>query len=476
MSSIPPCIQRMLDNLESYDWYQEYLAHEARQKKWNADISGLYESYEALRKEKVRAVEELEAPPVPLDVRVETTLRKKTRQIESQQSLLQDLQTQLSAQESQLREVTGRLGIATGQSGQLQTQLEMTQKLLEQREIELVNLRNDLRAMEGTKDPVDIVTRTEMIPTAPIVSPVAQLASMVPRRSGNAIRLSSPPQFLSVGSDGRVITGEGSNIRILDLLRNENEQVTISLPSSVSSGSFSIDTKLVIAGTHDAGLHVMNVDSDNRTLRNLKGHSGRIKSCAFFDNSGANAKAFSAAADRTIKFWDLNRLCPIGSIPVGSQLVNAASSPDSTLVVSSHQNGDLCVWSQTQKLGQLPAHSETCLGVEFSADGRYILSCGADNLLKVYDIKMTQNGPVHSLTGFKALGTENHPTTSPDSRILSLCTAHGIQFWELESGKHLGQVAANALFHVWCQNETSKSPSLVTADETGVVRCWTHDI
>ena len=418
----------------------------------------------------------------PADVTINVALEQKNKQIESQQALLNDLQAQLSAKERENRDLSSRLATSIAQALQLGTQLESTHKKLELKELQVISLENEIKGMQNA-DKIEIVEKSlaHTQKNSPSVSPTPGLAAMTPRRVSFSSQLgkgSLAPTVItaSKGGPGPQIVAVGT--RKLHCLNASSGGVVseIDAVSSASSSAcilsacISLENDSVLIGTSESQLSLL--DLNGRLLKDLKGHSGKIKGCGFLANK---SKAFSVSTDRTLKLWDLNRACPVRSVPVTSQLVGAVATQDGTMIVTCHLNGKLIVWSQTDKICEIDAHADACLGVCLSPDGRFISSLGKDDVCSVIDIHMAQSGPIHMLRGFKGLPIDAPPAISVDSKIVSLCANSGIHSWDLLLGSPLGSVPTDALALAWapgCIGSESISQQVVTAHENGVVKWW----
>ena len=437
------------------------------------DLSDLYESYERLR---VRS--EKPGPSPSADSASSLALRQKTKQIESQQALLHDLQTQLSAKEVEVRDLSGRLTTSMAQASQLHLQLTSTHRLLEEQQLENVSLRAQIRDLEsaGHMEIVDEVDRTG---TSGQLHP--SLSLVLPRKMAKSIRLSKHvvPANLIVGSGGSagaqtVLVGP-RRVHLLNALASsvlaEWDLAGGSSSATVMAGAVSPENDFVLIGSSESQLSMLEVGS-GKLVKDLKGHGGKVRGCGFLNTKN---KAFSVATDRTIKLWDVSRASPIRSVPVTSQISAGASTPDGTMIITSHQNGRIILWSLNERICEIPAHTDSALGLAVSPDGRFIVSIGKDDSLVVVDIHMAQAGPVHRIEGFNAL--ENSPSVSPDSRIVSVCSKGGIQSWDLLLGTLIGSVTTDALCLAW----TAASPNatngvnqqVITAHPDGVVKWWT---
>lgn len=408
--------------------------------------------------------------------KLDLALQQKSRQIESQQSLLSDLQAQLSAKESEVRDLSSRLQTSVQQSTQLHAQLTATHTLLQEKELEIVKLRTEIRAMESA-DKIEIVEQLNKSP--PTVASL-DLHSLIPRKVVLSQKLSKalvPPNFVTVtaGSEGPQIVAVGTRkLHCFSATSGgvlcESEVTSSSSSASLMAASISPENDVVLVGTSEAQLSL--VDLNGKLLKDLKGHSGKIKGCGFL---GSKSKAFSVATDRTVKLWDLHRASPLRSVPVTSQLVGGVATRDGTMMVTCHLNGKLIVWSQTDKICEVDAHTDACLGLALSPDGRFITSVGKDDTVAVVDIHMAQSGPIHTLTGFKALSVDTAPSVSMDSRIVSVCTGAGMQSWDLLLGTSLGLAHTDATALAWVNgtpSENGPTQQIVTVHPDGVIKWW----
>jgi hypothetical protein len=404
--------------------------------------------------------------------RLEASLQQKSKQIESQQALLNDLQAQLSSKESEIRDLNKRLQTNIAQGAQLRAQLEATHTLLQEKELEIVRLRTEIRALEEVGK-MEII---ESLNPSPQIADDRDFSLKVPSRlihshqlpSTNvtpgfitATRATSGPQIIAVGTD-KLFSFISQTMSEASELRNNGVPLLC--------GSISPENDLILIGSSESQLSL--VDFNGRLLKDLKGHGGKVKSCGFL---GSKGKAFSVATDRTIKLWDLTRACPIRSVPVTSQLIGAAATLDGTMIVTCHLNGKISVWSPHDKICEVEAHTDTCLGVSLSPDGRYITSVAKDNTVAVIDLHMAQTGPIHKLKGFSVLSTDTVPACSLDSRIVSVAGAKGIYSWDLLIGNPLGVIATEALGVAWVSGNSHSSEAsshLVSIHGTGCVKWW----
>ena len=466
------------------DWYKHFESSYMAMKKDMDAFEDIIRVYDVVRKRDLfnrsgqnSTVASGVSSPNERMAKMDSTLLQKSKQIESQQALLNDLQSQLSSKEKEVRDLNARWVTSMNQATQLRAQLEETHKRMQEQEMEVIKLRNELRAIESA-DKIEIV---ETLNKAPVVSTseADNLSSRIPRKvtstqklvvSGmsaptciTSTRSSHGPQIVVVGTNRLHCFNAGTGGIISET------DVCSSSSSTILSASVSPENDMVLIGTSENQLSL--VDLNGRILKDLKGHGGKVKGCGFV---GSKAKAFSVATDRTIKLWDLTRASPIRSVPVTSQLIGGTVTTDGTMMVTCHLNGKVTVWSMQDKICEVDAHTDTCLGVSLSPDGRFITSVGKDDTVAIIDIHMAQCGPIHKLTGFKALAVDTTPSCSADSKIVSVCGSNGMNHWDLVLGNPIGVTGTDPLGLVWTSTHNSdpSNSNAISIHSNGIVKWW----
>jgi hypothetical protein len=449
------------------EWYIHFATSYRSQQREVELLMPVMELYEKLRRDNLDYRNQRSPILADSGNRMDQALMQKSRQIESQQSLLNDLQSQLSSKEREVRDLNKQLTTSITQANQLKLQLESTHALLQEKELEIIRLRNEIREMEASKlEIVEPLNQNEpeersftnfSIPSR-VISTYQLSACSGPPGFITATR--GFPQHVAVGSN-RIATFNGCTGALIC----ESDMILNTSGATLLCGAQSPENDLMLVGSSESQLSL--VDVQGRLLKDLKGHSGKVKGCGFL---GSKSKGFSVACDRTIKLWDLQRACPIRSVPVTSQLVGGVATGDGTMIVTCHLNGKISVWSMQDRVCEVDAHQDTCLGVSLSPDGRFIISVGKDDTVSVIDLHMAQSGPIHKLKGFKALTSDTTPSCSTDSRIVSVSGTDGIFSWDLILGSSLDKVKTDAVGVVWTGGGTANQ--LVSIHQHGIVKWW----
>lgn len=132
---------------------------------------------------------------------------------------------------------------------------------------------------------------------------------------------------------------------------------------------FSGDGRELVAGTNSHSIVVYDIES-RRVLHHVEGHEDDVNAVCFADKSSPHI-LYSGSDDATIKVWDRRSM------------------------------GD------RREAGAFVGHIEGLTYIDSKGDGRYILSNGKDQSMKLWDLRM-----VMSTQRFRDLGRARHVHTS----------------------------------------------------------------
>lgn len=120
-----------------------------------------------------------------------------------------------------------------------------------------------------------------------------------------------------------------------------------------------------------------------------------------------------------------------------ARVTGLAVSPDGKMLAASDEAGYVRIWKflEAEKALNVPGHRKTATNVRFSSDGKFIISSGLDDSVKVWD----------STTGVRKYLFEDEPfgvsdvAVSPDFKFLYShhATFNHIKVWDLSTGKEI---------------------------------------
>jgi WD40 repeat protein len=158
---------------------------------------------------------------------------------------------------------------------------------------------------------------------------------------------------------------------------------TFSSPRHVAVSDLSPDSKTVAMAT-DYG-QVLIWDATNGQLRKVwQGHRDLISDLGFSRDGKLLA---TVSRDGNAILWDIENLKLESTLRVGSGALAAVFSPDSRLVVVVGGKRELTVWDAITGLPVfgLTGHRKEIQNVEFSSDGRLLVS-SSDDAVNVWDV------------------------------------------------------------------------------------------
>ena len=205
---------------------------------------------------------------------------------------------------------------------------------------------------------------------------------------------------------GRLLAS-GSNDKVIKLMvvpplseeegKNNEDDDILELPISGHNGTLrsicfdpSSDLTLLTAGDLEKNIKIW--DTENGSSKGeLIGHNKDVTTIKW-SNDGSYFG--SGSADKTIKLWDLKSLKEICTIPtLGYGPINDISllnTGEMIIIAAGHVDGNITIWD-AQRKSLFTEIKENSQGKEirticFSPDGKYLISGGFDNKIKIYDI------------------------------------------------------------------------------------------
>ncbi len=155
-------------------------------------------------------------------------------------------------------------------------------------------------------------------------------------------------------------------------------------PSSGYVAAYSPRDLYLAGGNVNGELHLYEADA-GQSFRRIIGHTKLIVDLKFAPNGQLFA---TASRDGSVKIWDLNTGMLQSKIRSKQGGFNAVSfSPSKSIMAV---GGDQRVIGLYQLDGQhimdLEGHSSSVTSLQFSQDGKYLISCTVDNEVKVWDM------------------------------------------------------------------------------------------
>jgi WD40 repeat protein len=273
----------------------------------------------------------------------------------------------------------------------------------------------------------------------------------------------SPQQFYSAGGDGLVVRW--------DLHKPDLGDLIAQVGASVYALAFDEAARTLWIGHNFEGVQLVD------PVRKVQLGSVRIASAAIFDIKLHHDKALLALGDGVIVVMDIAALAVRKHIKVSAKSVRAlAVHPITSDVAAASSDWTITIFDsgEFRLKKRLPAHGNSVFTVQYSPDGRYLLSGGRDAHLKVWDVardyELVHDVPAH-------LFAINHLTYSPNGRYFATCSMDkSVKVWDagtfklvkvIDRARHAGHgTSVNKL--LW----TAYQDLLVSCSDDRTVSVW----
>jgi cell division cycle protein 20 (cofactor of APC complex) len=122
----------------------------------------------------------------------------------------------------------------------------------------------------------------------------------------------------------------------------------------------------------------------------LTDHQAAVKALAWSPHDRNLLATGGGTADRCIKFWNATNGARLQSVDTGSQVTSLLWSPHERELLSGHGFADnqLSLWKYPSmaRVKDLTGHTSRVLSLACSPDGSTVLSAGADETLRFWDV------------------------------------------------------------------------------------------
>ncbi len=229
-------------------------------------------------------------------------------------------------------------------------------------------------------------------------------------------------QVLSGARDGTA--------RTWDVATREQIRSFAATPGQPNPAAFSGDGSLILTGS---GLNLPRLwDAVTGTeLRTLSGHTGAVNAVAL---SSDGTIALTGSSDKTAILWNTATGARLFTLAAHTDIVNSvALSPDGLQALSASNDGTIRLWDVASgALKTTFIQGNPVLGVAFSPDGKYIVSCGGWWPGRAYLWDVTSGALIRSFAQ-----TEGNPTQisgvamSPDRTLIATSHSDGqVRLWQ----------------------------------------------
>jgi WD40 repeat protein len=235
--------------------------------------------------------------------------------------------------------------------------------------------------------------------------------------------------LIARSANGKVLGAvNAQEIKLWDLSTGSHRVLNLSSAAPVSAFALSYDASLM-AVAEDSQIKLRN--SDENSVRSLKGHESTIEHMAF---SNDGRMLVSADESGAIKVWEVKTGQLRQSISNGNLVTALAVDPTGQLLASAGSDYLISVWNATTGALQvkLKKHENVVNALTFSPDGKSLASGGDDRVAVLWDVvagKSKQTLKGHDLTVTSL-------AFSADGQLLATGSGNAsVVLWNVDNGK-----------------------------------------
>jgi autophagy-related protein 16 len=241
---------------------------------------------------------------------------------------------------------------------------------------------------------------------------------------------------------------------------------------SVMDAKWSANELYVLGAACDNIARVWDINL-GRLKHTLTGHIGKVYAGVFTADS---MKVVTGAHDRTVKVWDMGTGNTLKTIFCYSSCNDVAVSDSYACIASAHLDGTLRLWDirtgdSTHEMKG--AHSKQITSVSVSPSNHALLTCGRDNLLKVWDFRMNECIKTLQDDAFRSGLNWSRACWSPDAKYVAAGGAEGSLFvWDVEKGTLEKELGSDSNATISCVAWNPNGMQLASTDRKARCILW----
>jgi WD40 repeat protein len=269
--------------------------------------------------------------------------------------------------------------------------------------------------------------------------------------------------FFSAGADGMVVAW--------DLDHPENGQLVVKVPNSIYAIEYLDSGNQILVGQNFEGLHLVDLDSKKEIA------SVKITSSAIFDIKHVGKYIIVATGDGYVLILEEGNLSTIAKLKISDKSARTiAVHPDMNVFAVGFSDNSIRIidLKNFELKYDIPAHQSSIFTLEYSKDGRYLLSGGRDAHIKIWD---SQNSYLLKDSIVAHMFAVNDLAYRSDGKYFASCSMDkSIKVWDAEEfrllkvidrSRHAGHgTSVNKLFWSTYRNQ------LISCSDDRTISIW----
>ncbi|MBX2843447.1 MAG: caspase family protein [Flammeovirgaceae bacterium] len=280
---------------------------------------------------------------------------------------------------------------------------------------------------------------------------------------------------VAYNSEGEIIASGSSldHTIILDVERDIEVSKLEGFSKKITALEFSSDGGKIAFVNNGNNIFLIDV-ATGRVSSKLTGHKGYVRDLKF---SADGKNLISGGADKSVKIWNLGKDGnPISLNSHRKGVFSIAYNKQRNLIASGSGDGTVMLWnSETGRsldtlIGNTKSYFEPAWGLDFSLDGKYLVSGGHNNALKVWQV---ENGSCRPLNMVKVdAGAVRAVKISPNGQYIATAGGdHTIKVWS-GGGRNLNFELKGHQNEVMCLSYSPDGRYLVSGSRDKTIKIW----
>ncbi|OVA20541.1 WD40 repeat [Macleaya cordata] len=273
-------------------------------------------------------------------------------------------------------------------------------------------------------------------------------------------------------SDKLISGGQDRTVKIWDTKTGMLSRTLHGSLGSILDLTITHDNRCIIAASSSNNLYVWDVGS-GRIRHTLTGHTDKV--CAVDVSKVSSSHVVSAAYDRTIKIWDLQRGYCTNTMISHSNCNCLCFSTDGQTICSGHVDGNLRLWDikSGRLLSEVAAHSHAITSICLSRSGNIVLTSGRDNLHNLFDMRSLEVCGTLRANGNRVASNWSRSCISADDNYVASGSADGsVYIWSRLRADIVSTLKEDTSPILSCAWSGLGKP-LASANKNGTVCIWT---
>lgn len=168
-----------------------------------------------------------------------------------------------------------------------------------------------------------------------------------------------------------------------------------------------------VSASHDRTARLWSSDHV-APLRIFAGHDDDVDCVAWHPNG---AYIVTGSSDKTVRMWDVSRGSAVRLFTGHTAVITAvAVAPNGKTIASADESGSIILWDLAtgRRIKRMRGHGKGGIwSLSWSVESSVLVSGGADNTVRVWDVLLQTPDSINSQAGAAAAGGKSNPDVAP---------------------------------------------------------------